>query len=403
MKTTHKLLAILLIAGAAAHAQVVPEATASSAYMNYAVRYSQTAEFGTNFGDLQTSSLSGSMQYKNGKERLPLQMRYIGGYTWTITGPSYLTGVFQHLTLSQGINWRKWGATVSDDVSYLPQAPTTGFSGIPGIGEPIGEPLPPSDLSILTLHTHVIYNDATGNARYTLDRATTLAGGISSILVRFPDANGLNINELTANGVLTRRLGARNSFLGTYRYSQYSYPDYDFSFHANAGLLGIRRAWNPKITSEISAGPELKGSSNSAIIPSSTTVAVNASARYHYRLDSASLTYIRGANNGGGYLLGAESDAVNANYTREFGRKMTIGLTGSYLRTSGLVNNGVINSEFGGAQATRRFGRHFSAFANYTAIDQTSSSALPSNTLSSLWQVVGFGVSYSPRKIHLAD
>ena len=134
------------------------------------------------------------------------------------------------MLLSQGIDWRKWGITVSDNVSYLPASPTTGFSGIPGIGEPIGEPLPPSDQSILALHTHIVDNNASGNVWVTLDRATTLKGSVSSALMRYPDGNGLNINELTANGVLTRRIDARNSLIGTYQYSQYGYPDYDFSF-----------------------------------------------------------------------------------------------------------------------------------------------------------------------------
>ena len=89
MKTTHKLLAMLFIVGAAAHAQVAPEATAGTAYMNYIFRYSQTAEFGQRLGDWQTSSLSGSVQYHNGNERLPLQLNYTGGYTWTIVGPGY--------------------------------------------------------------------------------------------------------------------------------------------------------------------------------------------------------------------------------------------------------------------------------------------------------------------------
>ena len=73
------------------------------------------------------------------------------------------------------------------------------------------------------------------------------------------------------------------------------------------------------------------------------------------------------------------------------------------MRTSGLINNGTINSEFAGAQATRQLGRHFKAFVNYTAVDQSSSAALPSNTLSSLWQVIGFGVGYSPQKSHLTN
>jgi hypothetical protein len=404
MKTTLTFLAFLFTVCAAANAQVVPAGTAGAATLNYSLRYSQTAEFGSSLGDWQTSNASAEVDYANGKGRLPFSLNYGGGYTWTLAGPTYMTGLFQRLLLSQGIDWRRWKITVSDDVSYTPQAPTTGFSGIPGIGEPIGGagPNPPSDQSILTLKTHVVNNNANGNVEHDLNYATTLSAGVSSELRRYPDGNGLDINQLMANAELTRRLNVRNALTGTYMFSQYSYPDSGFSFQVNSGLFGFKRLWNAKINSEIAAGPEWKSSSNSAVVPSSTTVAANASVMYQYRFVTARLTYIRAANNGGGYLFGAESDSVSANYTREFGRKLTIGLTGDYRRTSGLIHNGVTNAKFGSAQATRLFGRHFTAFANYTAIDQSSSSALPANTLSTLQQVIGFGVTYSPRKTHLS-
>jgi len=406
MKTTLTFLAFLFTVCAAANAQVVPAGTAGAATLNYSLRYSQTADFyGNGLGNQQRAVASGDLNYMNGSERLPFAVDYGGGYIWTIAGPSYDTGLFQRLLLSQGIVWRKWKATVSDDVNYTPQAPTTCFSGIPGIGEPIGGcgTTPPSDQSILTLNTHTVNNIASGNVGHPLNYATTLSAGGSSELRRYPDGNGLGINQLMANAELTRRLNARNTLTGTYMFSQYSYPDYGFSFQANSLLFGYRRSWNPKITSDISAGPEWKDSSNSAVVPSSTTVAANAAVRYQYRFVTASLTYSRAANNGGGYLFGAESDSVRANYTREFGRKLTIGLTGDYMRTSGLIHNGVTNAKFGSAQATRLFGRHFTAFAIYTAIDQSSSSQLPTNAITSLMQVIGFGVSYSPRKTHISE
>jgi hypothetical protein len=397
-------LAMLLFAFCvAASAQVAPAATGGGATLSYVFRYSQTVETGTALGTWQTVIPSASVDYANGAGRLPFSLNYVGGYTGTISGPTFGTGFFQRLLISQGIVWRKWNATVSDDVSYTPSTPTTGFSGIPGIGEPVEGSGPPSDQSILTLKTHVVNNVASGNVSHSLNYATTFSAGCSSELRRYPDANGLNINQLMANAQLTRRLNARNSLLGTYSFSQFSYPDFSFSFQSNAVLFGLKRSWNPKITSSMSAGPEWKGSSNSAVVPSSMTVAANADVIYQYRFVTASLTYARAANNGGGDLFGAESDSVIANYTREFGKKLTLGVTGDYRHLSGLINNGVTNSKFGGAQATRKFGRHFTGFANYTVIDQSSSSPLPANALTSLVQVFGFGISYTPQKTHLVN
>jgi hypothetical protein len=431
MKTALKLAAILLTACAWAHAQVVPEATGPgrlpvSGNLHYSLSYSQTAAFygggqGEQGGNQVYSIAAGDVNYANGKDRFPFSLDYGGGYMWTISGPSYDTGIFQHLLISQGIVWRKWNVMASDNVSDMPQAPITGFSGIPGTGEPIGgtTPAPPSSQTILTQNTRTIDNIASGELGHTLNYATTLSIGGSSEVLRYPDVNGLNMNTQMANAELTRRLNARNSLAGNYIYSQFSYPDYNFSFVTNTALLDFKRTWNKKVTTDFSAGPQWTSSSNSAavpflggstgaVVPSSLGVAANASLNYQYRFDSASLSYSHGVSGGAGYVVGTTVDSVNANFSREFGKNLTVGLTGSYVRSATLQESSwVIDEEYGGVQATRRLSRYLNVFANYTAINQSSNSApqpglAPQlNILNQFYQVIGFGIAYSPRETHL--
>jgi hypothetical protein len=61
----------------------------------------------------------------------------------------------------------------------------------------------------------------------------------------------------------------------------------------------------------------------------------------------------------------------------------------------------VTSAELGGVSATRRLGRYFTVFANYTAVQQSSNLGLGTNVVNGLSQVVGFGVAYSPRDINL--
>jgi hypothetical protein len=423
MKTTHKILAFLFTVGTAAHAQVEPAATGPgvplpSGNLNYSFHYSQSAQFGSSLGDWQTANASADVTYANSKERLPFSLTYGGGYTFTIAGPSYGTGLFQHLFLSQGIQWRKWNATVSDSVSYLPQAPTTGFSGIPGTGEPIGgpNPSPPSGQTILTLKTSVVDNAVNGQIEHNLNFATSVNAGGSSSLLRYPDGNGLNTNSLAASAGVTQRLNARNSLTARYTFSEFSYPDYSsYSLMTNSGQFGFKREWSRKITTNLSVGPQWTGSLDSTVPPTQTTVGGNASVIYQYHFVSAGLTYSRGVIGGSGFLLGAESDDVSANYSQDFGKNLTIGLSASYMRTSGLQNspagqpnsaaglqaNQVIDGEFGGVQVTRRLGRYLTLFAGYTATDQSSNSALPSNVLGQMLQGISFGIGYSPRETRL--
>ena len=156
-----------------------------------------------------------------------------------------------------------------------------------------------------------------------------------------------------------------------------------------------------QIHTSASAGPQWISSSDSTILPSSTNVAASASVSDSFRVGTASLLYSHGVQGGSGYYLGAENDVASADFTRKLGRKATVGVTGSYRRTAGLNHNGVTNGKYAGAQASRQLGRDFNVFANYTALAQSSSSTLSTNALSGLTQVIGFGIGYSPRGIHL--
>jgi hypothetical protein len=229
----------------------------------------------------------------------------------------------------------------------------------------------------------------------------TLNAGGSSTILHYPNGNGLDTNTLMANAGLTWRLNALNSFSSTYAFSQFSYPGSSVNIGIDSALFSYKRQWNRKLSTSVGAGPEWIESSDSAVVPSSTRVSVNASVDDQLRFGSVSLSFSQGTSGGAGYLVGSEVDSVNADFSREFDRNLTIGITGSYMRTEGLASNGVTNAKFGGLEASRRLGRYFSAFANYTAIDQTSSSALSGNVLKGLQQIIGFGIGYSPRETKL--
>jgi hypothetical protein len=135
---------------------------------------------------------------------------------------------------------------------------------------------------------------------------------------------------------------------------------------------------------------------------------VNATATYTTPSTSATLNYFRTAAGGSGVetQFGVETNNASASLSRKYGRNLDLSATVSYMRTGALQlgsvtqPTGVTNAKFGGVSATRRLGRYISVFANYTAIQQSSSSALPANAISGLSQVIGFGVSYSPREMH---
>jgi hypothetical protein len=408
MKTILKLAIFLLTVSAAASAQVSPAATGPntvpiSGNLQYAFRYAQAAQFATIEPTVQTSAVSGTLNYANMNERRPFVLDYGGGYTWTLLGPEYETGLFQRMRISQGSDFHKWKFLVSDDVSYLPQSPTTGFSGVPGTGEPIGvpNPAPSTSQTILTLNTHALDNMVSGEVVHAISFATTVSANGGWEILRYPDGNGLDTNSVALDGRVAQRLTGRNSLLGRYVFSRYTYPASTVSVTTNTGYAGFRRMWSRNLVTEFSAGPQWTASTDNSIVPTNLNFASTANLLYKFRYSSANVTYNRGTNGGSGYLVGAKIDQLQGGVSRQLGINWNVGLTMGYSRTSGLDNNGSTNATFGGAQATWHASRNLIVFASYTGTNQSSSSALPTNALNQLWQVIGFGFGYSPRVAHL--
>jgi hypothetical protein len=452
-------MAILFIftVSASTRAQVAPAATRPASpgappglpvngTLYYDLRYAETTQFGGGQDGQQMSIVSGDASYANINKRLPFSMQYGGGYGWPWNGPPTAGNVFQHLSLTQGLVWRKSNFTASDNVSYTFETPTTGFSGVPGTGEPIAGSgtTTTSDQTILALNTRTINNTTTVGFGQKLNYATSLNVGGSYGQLYFIDNNGENTNTLSANAGITRRLNARNSASAQYSFSRFNYgtntsgasstTQVSYS-QVNSAQISFSRQWNRHITTIASAGPQWVSSSNSAIVPSSTRFSANASASGTYRVGTASLMYSRGTTGGSGYMLGAESDVVMANFGRSFrfGKNLTVGVNGSYTHTTSLTTaefefacttdnvtysiclvplnyKPVTDAGYGGVQATRKLGRHFNAFASYTAIDQSSNLqiSVPNTPISSnatilngLYQVISFGIGYSPREKHL--
>ena len=388
------LLAVFLGTGSQMFAQAAPAASAGRANLRYTFRYSQDAMFGGGLGNWQTVTPSGEVDYTNGSVDHEFGLDYAGGYTATIAGPSYSSGLFQRLFLSQGLVWKKWTFLASDDVSYRPQAPITGFSGIPGIGEPVGG-TPSAGETIITVNTHVVNNSAHVSAQHPLTAATGFSVEGSSDLLRYPDGNGLDTDSQAAAGTFNLRVNARNSLWARYSYYQFSYPHYSLTFKTHSGMFGIDRLWTRRLSTSFSVGPEWITSSNTNVAPNSASIDADAGLNYAFRMGTLGLNYVRSTSGGAGYLLGARSDSVNGSFSRDFGREANLGVFAGYRRTSGLSNQLAINGQFAGAQISRRLSPHFSMFANYTVINQSSASTLASNVLNQVMHMASFGIAYS--------
>ena len=404
MKNKHVFLLVIAVLCAMVRAQTVPSAASSDSHLVYDIRYSQAAQTYSDKQPFENRSVaSAELSYLNASAGNPLSITYSGGAMWAIDGSPSGTGAFQHLLASKGIIHRQWNLTLTDDISYLPQSPTTGFSGLPGVGALPPSP-GPSTQPILLQNTRNVDNNAEASfiGAIDYDKTIGLRGGYRTL--RYPDGNGLETNEMLVTPHFAWNLDRLNVVSVDYKFSRFTYPGSTFTMGTQSILGGYSKIWSRRASTTMSVGPEWVTSSDTSLVPAKIGIAADASLSYQARSISTLFSYYRatGSGAGAGTLIGIDEDQVSFVLTRNVGRSLSLAANGSYNRTHGFLQSGVTEGTYSGVQASRRLGKFMSVFGNYTLIRQSSSITLPSNAIDGLSQVFGFGVSYSPKELHLS-
>ena len=366
------------------------------------------------------TNFSGSVAYSSRSVLRPFSAVYSGGVQ-IANQSNYGTTFFQSLALSQGYLTRNWTFGISDVVSYLPQSPTVGLSGIPGAGDlgldPVTSPGVPAQ-DILTYNSNRVSNTVTGTASRRLSGRTSISGDSSYSILHFFNDASFDSRQIVSDLNFDHTLDARTEVGAGVSYSIYNY---DAVAHSTFETRGVNVHGSRRISQALSVvgsvGPQWINASSNLGIPSRITVAASASLTYTRQFGTFAASYTRGTNGGSGVVPGAFSDSLGGSFSRRFGINWSGALTGGYSRTTGLGNGlitdlaatGIANdsqydSVFGGAQANRRITRSLSAFASYTAFEQTfgnvsAPSALVPGALNGLVQSFAFGVSFYPHSL----
>jgi hypothetical protein len=402
-----------------------PSSLAPDGVFHYALSASELVEVGYYGNGAVTSSaaLSGDIAYTSKSTVRPFNLVFAGGVLLpNQSGQSVST--YETVLVSQGYVTGRWVFNLVDSFSFLPESPTTGLSGIAGVGDlgvvPIQGPGTGPAGGVLTNSDDRIANTLSGSVERLISRATSISGSGSWSILHFLD-NGqtdeLNYTQTSGVVALNQRIDSRSSASVSAVYSVFNYsgPDAgpeDPNFQSKGINVTYQRLLSRTLSVSGTVGPQWVSSSNSSLIPSTLNVAASANLTYSRKFTTASLSYTRGVNGGSGVLPGAFSDGVGFGVSRAYGRNWVASLNGAYTRTSGLtyiVNSLVPTHElydtvYGGVQVTRRFSTNFSGYLTYTALNQsTNFSAGPQNVLSGTSQIFGIGVTFSPRSTRLGQ
>jgi hypothetical protein len=405
-----------------AHAQATPAATGTptvptlnrapfAGQLTYSLGASQSILVGYNGNGGLTSStnVSGSSAYVSASQSHPLSFLYSGGYLFgENTGQP--NAVYQDFGISQQLITRHYTFLVGDQVSYLPNAPVFGLSGVPGVGDIGTAPIATGSLpveSILTDYGRRVSNTVNGAATAKFSAETSLSGFGDYTILRFPDNNGIDTDETDGGGSLDHRIDARNTVGVGYSYSNFAYQSGEnLSITTQEISLQYQHVFSRQLLVAASAGPQRTSSSNAALVPTGTNVAADLSMFYTSKSTRYLLSYSRGTTSGAGVLLGTLSNNVNFTASRNFSRDWTGSFSANYGTAASLETVGgrgsTADSFYTGVQASRRLGRFFSAYGSYTAeVQSTSGPLLEVNAFSGVASVIGFGITYSPRPIQV--
>jgi hypothetical protein len=432
LKSCVATIALLAATASVACAQAVPASTMSPSVgpgvpsidglFHYSLGASEQFETGYGSGVSYSTAFSGSASYNSKSVVRPFSMIYAGGL---LLGNLYGNNVttYQNLAVSQGLVRGPWNFGISDSVSYLPQSPTTGLSGIAGVGDlgsqPISGPSSGPAGGILTNNATNISNALTGNVERRLTDLTSVSGSATWSILRYPDSDGLDNRQIVGEAGLNHRLDVRDTVSGNVSYSTLSYgAGIDLSIQTLGVNGAFQRVLSRNLAMSVSAGPLWITSSNTALVPSNLTYAADLGLTYTHRYISAGLNYTRGVEGGSGVQAGVLQDTVSASIGRTYGRDWMTSLTADYSHASGLVKDGAAvvsnanflysggttNTLFGGAQVSRRLTDSLSAYASYNLQHQSIDSSLAfQNAFSGLTQTFGVGITFSPRSTRLGQ
>ena len=374
---------------------------------NYSLNASELISTGYfNTGTSYTTNLSGDAIYQSRSASHPFSMVYSGGVLLENSGQP--TTTYQNLSLSQSLRTKNWNFNIQDSVSYLPESPVSGLSGIPGVGDlgidpvPVG---PEAGIGILTTYGPRVSNTVTGSvSRYITARLSAQASAYQDVQDFIGDnsVDALDNSSEGGSAGLSYQIDSRNAVSANYNYSRFSYGTTYGSFTTQGATVNYRRQWNRHFSTNVYAGPQDESSSD-GLYPSSVQIAAGASASYISRHTLYTLNFSRGTNNGSGVIPGSFSDTVNAGASRVFGRVWNVSGDLGYSHVSTIpgfqafafASQGVT----AGVQVARAITRRVSGYGSYTVEQQslgTVTGPAP-NAFNGVYQIFAIGVSYAPR------
>jgi len=372
----------------------------------------------------------GSLTLQRVKRNSQLNIDYAGGGLFYTGGenpaaniPSPSNGTFHSLGVTQSVRGRRWGLTLSDQLSFLPESPY-GFSGYGGLGSfgqglgggylansPVLNPSIEPGQSILTRRSRRVGNVFTGEVEYNAGPRSTITATGAYGNLHFLDPGFLDSNYWKFMSGYNYALTRRDTLAVSYSHSEFNFDAANRDISNDDFMFSYGRRLRGKLALQFSAGP-LISQINEGPGNSETRYFVNTYNSLEYALEKGRVEAFFGrfATSGSGVITGAQTSMASFSVGHELASKLFGSFHVSYAFNEPLQREGISGTrpEYKSLQAgtdiSRELSPRISIYFLYFIQRQESTVPLCFDTSCGnilLRHVVGAGLNWHGRPIRL--
>lgn len=362
-----------------------------------------------------TGSIVGRLSLRHVTRKNHLTLDYMGGGL-LYSRNSDFNSMMHQFGISDSFKGRRWGLTLSDRASFLPESPF-GFSGFGGIGSglttnlPNLNPLYSTNESIISSRGDRINNTVVLELSYMASARSTLTLSGSYGLLRFREPTGIDSENRIYTAGYDRQVTRRDTVGIVYGYSQIRFQGIDLGIDDHFMQLSYGRRVTGRVAFEVAAGPMIDVYRHSTT-SSDQRYSWNAHSSLRYRLPRANLgfSYSHLTTNGSGVMFGAETDRFEGSVGVRLTRNWSGSINPGYARNSRLRQTTVGNTSVsfdslqGGVSLSRSLGRYMDVSFRYSVQDQSVSvGGTPASAGGSTFvrHLFGFGFNWHTRPLDI--
>jgi len=296
---------------------------------------------------------------------------------------SELTAMMHQLAITERYAGRRWGITLGDQLSYLPES-SFGFGGFGssmGMGGSVGgwNPTFLPGQSLYSGGGDRIYNAALAQVEFRASSRSTLTFGGTYGILRFKQSDLYESNSVYLSSGYNYSITRRDTLSINYGFGAIRYPNSDVNLDNHFFTVGYGRRLTGRLAFSVSGGPQLVLRRSPTFGQETTTdLYAHTSMDYQVGRSSLSWTYSHYTSNGSGLFLGAKTDYLSGSFSRRLTRNWAWSMGPGYSRNarlseaSGSANDSVFNSIYGNTSFHRNLGRFMDLSLSYNIYRQWS-------------------------------